>query len=154
MRRIAWIGLLWMGMGLWLCYRGMRLLQAAVAAPEQAPCIQWLGGWGGFQAGLLTLLALSLGIGFLKGRFVLRRAAVRLVSQWHAGARQFYRMLMVRTGPIVLLMMGLGMALRFSGIPKDLHGAIDLAIGCALAQGGLAFVRALIEGRGAPEQSR
>jgi hypothetical protein len=144
MKRVIWIGLGWMGMGLWLCYKGMRLMQGAIAAPEEAPCIQWLAGYGGFQAGVFTLLAISLGVGLLKGRFVLRRTALRLVARWQESPAAFRRLLLTRTAPLILLMMGLGLALRFSGVPKDLHGAVDLAIGSALAQGGLAYVRALV----------
>jgi hypothetical protein len=140
-RKIAWIGVVWMAVGLGLAYRGMTLLKTAIDAPEQAPFLRLLMGLGGFEAGVLLLVALSLIVGLVKGRFVLRKAAARLVGQAQLGPQQFRKALLTRSLPLVLLMMGLGMALRFLGTPPDIRGVIDLAVGSALAQGGVAFVR-------------
>jgi hypothetical protein len=119
----------------------MRLVQTAIADPSRAPCIKSLSFLGGFEAGLLTLVALALIIGLAKGRFVLTRTASRLIAQYHKGPVVFRKTLLFRTLPLILLMMGLGLSLRLLNTPPDLHGAIDIAIGTALAQGGIAFVR-------------
>ncbi len=91
---------------------------------------------------LLFLLISSLLLGYSKGRWVLRRTALRHMRYFSSLERPSWARLY---GPSSLLLIGimmtLGMLLRWIPISLDVRGAVDVAIGAALIQGSLHYFR-------------
>ncbi len=109
------------------------------------------------QQAMTAIIAVCLLIGYTKGHFVLSKSVKsgvqRILSQPNPSkiknlyGKKYYF--------LIFGMMSLGMLLRFSKIPEDVHGAIDLAIGAALLKGALTYFKyALAEKRGTLAQEK
>lgn len=95
------------------------------------------------QAAMTVFILICITLGYLKGHFVLSRSVLRGVQQitsypnptgiQNLYAKKYYF--------ILFGMMGLGMFLRWLKLPEDLHGGIDLVIGCALLKGALHYFK-------------
>lgn len=96
---------------------------------------------GGPQNGALFLLVVSLALGLLKGRFVIIRSVKKTVQQLIQLPQPLpiTKIFTLKYLLLVSSMMLLGILLRF--LPEDLHGALDVAIGSALIQGGVTYLR-------------
>lgn len=96
---------------------------------------------------MVFLMGVSLFIGFIKGRFVLRRTVLRVSS------RILSLPLPIRIKDVYSLsyvcligsMMGLGVVFRFVPLPLDVKGMIDVAVGAALIQGALFYFRLIYD---------
>ena len=145
MKHRGWIvfsGFVWMTIGLWLLYKGLHFISDAAFSTDSL-CFRWSSVFGSAQQGAAILIAAGLGIGFLKGRFVLsktvHRVATRIASlplpiRYSSVYPSSYWM--VLSG-----MMMLGISLRFLPIPIDIRGLIDVAIGSALINGAMLYFR-------------
>ncbi len=128
MQQRTWIylsGILWMLIGVWLLYKGLRILSL--------PFIRESATWW-IAAGLL--------VGFLKGRFVLSKT-VRRISGRIAALPLPIRFASVYPKSYWILlgsMMLLGMLFRF--LPLEWRGVADVAVGSALMNGALLYFRA------------
>ena len=94
---------------------------------------QWV--WLGFEpktAGLLAFVAAA--VGFLKGHFVIGKSAQRSIARISNLPERspFYQLFNKGTWILILVMMGLGMTIRFLGIEKSYRGLVLSAIGIAL----------------------
>ena len=92
----------------------------------------------------VALIALGLLIGYLKGRFALRKGALRVLNRLRSKEEPMRWTEMYSKGYWGLLIgMGcLGMTLRFvPGIPMEIRGVINIAIGAALLQGSITYFR-------------
>ena len=89
----------------------------------------------------LPLLAVAIGVGYAKGRFVMARAAKKQVlriskleSITHIKnlySKPFYF--------LILGMMGLGMSLRFLPVPPSARAFVDVTVGIALVIGAIQY---------------
>jgi len=139
-------GLTWLAMGLYLLPLGLNLLNQTLVEPFPGPLARGLTAiMRQRDYAVIVIIAAGLFIGYYKGKFVLRKAAQREASRifalpnpaplLHLYSRRFYI--------LVVLMMGLGMCLRFFGVPNDIRGFVDVAVGAALIQGGVTYFRCL-----------
>lgn len=147
MTRRAWIAFsafTWFFLGLWLLYKGLRLLTEGAFQPDTlSHALSRF--FVNQQQAATALLAVALLVGFLKGRLVLiktvRRVTARLISLPSPVAfKDAY------SGSYWMLiggMMLLGISFRFLPISPDVRGAIDIAIGSALMNGSMLYLRAL-----------
>lgn len=135
-------GLIWMAVGCFLLTLGLRLLLEENQAAQ--PLVDLLSPYlGGAEQVALLLVALGLGVGYMKGRHVLGKSANKGIDRIKtlpnpAPISQIY------SAKYYLLlggMMALGMSIKFFGIPNDIRGTIDVAIGAALIQGSLVYAR-------------
>ncbi|MEM8629178.1 MAG: hypothetical protein AAGF04_03825 [Chlamydiota bacterium] len=127
-------GLLWMVGGFSLLSKGLRLFfEGALSAESSYPSYNLL----------LIYLTLALLVGFLKGKWVLRRTAERIfqrILDWE-GPISFFQLYDKRTALILLLMMGMGLLMNRLALPPLYRGWIDLAVGAALIQSACTFFR-------------
>ncbi len=149
MQHKNWIrisGLMWSLIGGFLLYKGIHLMELAIFGPQaHASLSHRLGSYvGGDEKGATAIIALSLLVGFIKGRFVLSKTVHRVCNRIASlslpiSFSQVY-------SPVYFLLIGsmilLGVGMRFAPIPIDLRGAIDIAVGSALINGSLLYFRA------------
>lgn len=135
-------GMVWFGIGCFLLTLGLKLIIGS--AGGYSPFLTMLGPLaGGVEQATVIVIALALVIGFFKGRFVLAKAVQRGInhierfpnptSVLNIYPKSYYL--------LILGMMGLGMLLKISGMPGDIRGLIDVAIGSALINGAMLYFR-------------
>ncbi len=130
-------GGLWFLIGALLMVKSMTLFKQA-ALLSHLPMIRlstFLLGEG--EIALLGIAMLGLLVGYIKGKTVLSKSAMRAIERIHRYPSPF-AIKHLYTLPyffIILGMMGLGLLLRFCSIPVDIHAVIDLSVGSALIYG-------------------
>lgn len=143
---LGWIsGLVWLGVGISLFVLGVNLLTAhLVTADGSYPLIDLVSPYfGGTEQATVVLIALALYFGFLKGKHVLGKSArqgiarLRTLPNPVSIAKIYSAKYYVLLGAMILM----GMSLKYTGIPSDLRGFIDLIVGTALIQGALIYFR-------------
>ncbi len=113
-------GAIWMLVGIRLLYTGLNRVEDVL------------------------LVSLGLLIGYVKGRFALRKGALRVINRFRTKEEPIRWMDMYSKGYWALLlgMSCLGMAMRFiPGISLEIRGVISIAIGAALLQGSTTYFR-------------
>lgn len=137
-------GAIWMGIGIFLLQLGLNLLFVQLFdIKSTTPLLNLFKGIFSHQEAAILIAAIALYIGFLKGKHVLTKAANRGIERTlslpnPAPIHQIYsRKYYLLIGIMVLL----GISLKYSGIPNDIRGAIDIAIGSALINGSIHYFR-------------
>lgn len=138
-------GLIWMAVGCSLMSLGLKLL---LGNEVNTPLIQSLApSMGGAQQVALLLVVVGLFVGYMKGRHVLAKSASKGIERLKtlpnpAPLSQIY-------SPKYYLLLGgmivLGMSIKFFGVPSDIRGLVDVAIGAALIHGSLVYIRFAID---------
>ncbi len=129
---IALSGVLWMGIGLMLLTKGLKLLVAA----------------GKGEQTTLALISIALLIGFIKGRLILAKTVKRVVARITSLSQVTFANVYDRKYIILILsMVALGISLKFFHLPPQVLGFVDVAIGSALINGALLYVRSLLSYR-------
>jgi len=144
-------GLIWLGVGIVLLPLGLRFIAASAAEnaslhSDRVPLLEFFSDWAGGseQAGLFLITA-GLALGYAKGRFILSRSVNRLVKR----IRSFPEpapISKIYSPPYYLLlctMLFVGLGIKYLGIPYDIRGLIDVAIGAALLNGAMLYFRKL-----------
>jgi hypothetical protein len=92
---------------------------------------------------LLGACALALIIGLAKGRFVLSKTSRRNIERLEAltEPQRPLAVYSLRSWILIALMVGISVALNFSGLPLLWRGTINLAIGAALMMSSLAYLQ-------------
>ncbi len=87
------------------------------------------------------LIALAIGVGYLKGRFVLAKAAAKQVVRITSLKAPLSLKHLYSKGYYILIacMMGLGMSLRFLPVPNSVRAFVDITVGIALIMGALQY---------------
>ncbi len=136
-------GSIWLGAGLMLMMKGIPLLVKAAANPELPLIGLFLPLAGSAEQAAMILVVLGLFIGLLKGKTVITKAARKAMLRVRAFPDPFPVSCLYapRNYILIVIMMGLGMVLRFFSIPVDVHGLIDLAVGSALVIGAMTYFR-------------
>lgn len=142
-------GLVWLAVGCWLLSLGINILiDATLQLPHVAkkPIIEFLSGYSDSrESAVLILIAFCLFVGYMKGRYVLGKSAVKGIDRIRAFpnpthikniySRKYYILL----GSMVLL----GVLVKYT--TPDLRGAIDVIIGSALINGAIVYFRSAYE---------
>lgn len=139
-------GLIWMAVGSFLLSLGLKLLLGSLdpGHVSSLPIIDNLSStFGGAEQVALLLVALGMLIGYMKGRHVLGKSAVKGIERIKSLPNPSNLSKIYSAKYYLLLggMMALGMSIRFFGVPDDIRGLIDVAIGAALIQGSLIYIR-------------
>lgn len=142
-------GLVWLAVGCFLLPLGLKLLVGSAAESmlgntEPFPFLSSISSYvGGAQNAALLLIVLGLLIGQLKGRKVLSKSIHRSVTRIQKFPNPTSITNLYGWGYLVLFasMVGLGMSIRYFGVPNDIRGFIDVAIGAALIQGAILYFR-------------
>jgi hypothetical protein len=140
-------GLVWVAVGLMLLNTGLVLIMSGFQANQFSPdgyssLFPWLSSL--FQApenAAIVLIALGLITGFFKGRFVLQKVAEKTFSRISQLENPAPISRLYTRGNLLLvgLMITMGLMMRVFGMPLDLRGLIDVAVGAALTQGSVAY---------------
>ena len=145
MKQRGWIlcsGATWFGIGIFLMYKGLRLIADAQMDPDSFS-FRWNHSLGSSSQAGNWIIFLALIVGFAKGRFVFVKTVQKVVSRIRSLPLPI-RFSQVYTRSYWILigsMMMLGMVFRFLPIPIDIRGFIDLAIGSALMNGAMLYFR-------------
>jgi hypothetical protein len=147
-------GLIWLVMGVFLFKLGFKLLGGAFdyidkgTLPASYPLLKKSSDFfGSLQAGItngiVILTAISLFIGFLKGKKVLGKTALKAIARITAFPNPTNLTNLYSGRYYILLagMMGLGISMNVLGIPHDIRGTIDIIIGSALINGSVVYFR-------------
>ncbi len=127
---IALSGTLWMGIGIMLLTKGLRLLVTA----------------GKGEQTTLALVSVALLLGFIKGRFVLAKTVRRVVSRIASLPEVTFTNVYEKKYLILLSsMVALGVSLKFFPLPPQVLGFVDVVIGSALINGALLYIRSLFQ---------
>lgn len=143
-------GALWFGVGCFLLTLGLKLLTVSsqIAYTERTPLLDlFKSTFGGKEEAAAALIFISLFVGFLKGRFVLRRSADRVIARIRSLPNPLPLSSLYSPQYLALigLMVLLGMSIRFLGVSDEVRGVVDVTIGSALINGSMHYFRELFK---------
>ncbi len=136
-------GVVWLGIGTLLLRKGLKFLLNTVDNIDNAPLVNALSSFSGsIRQSIFTIICLGLIIGYAK-KAVLKKSIDRNVKRIHTlnapiPITQVYSKSYLI---IILAMMSLGLLMRFSRLPLDIRGVIDVAVGSALIHGAMIYFR-------------
>jgi hypothetical protein len=146
---IAFSGVVWFTVGVFLLVFGVKLLVfASLEAGKGAYLLSKVVTLTkSKERAALLLLVLGLILGFAKGRFVLSKTVMRVANRISSLPEPIRISQVYPVGYIGLIgcMMLLGMAMKWLAVPLDVRGAIDVAVGSALMNGGMFYFRYLFK---------
>jgi hypothetical protein len=143
---IAISGVIWFIVGMGLLTLGLNFIvyKAQIEFHETTSLIAKIAPLaGGREKAALTLIIIGLIIGFIKGRFVLAKTVRRVVERI-VKLNPPIKFFQVYSKGYLLLMTGmilLGLSMKWLGLPMEIRGTIDVAIGSALMNGAVAYFR-------------
>jgi hypothetical protein len=146
----------WLLAGAWLLPLGLNFILTWVENnrflmdPESGLILPYLSNLlGGVDAAAIILIVLGLALGNIKGRLVMQRAAIKKVKEVSAlpNPAPILQAIGLKYILIIVLMVGIGMGIKFLDLSKDFRGFIDVAIGAALIQGGVTYFRYAFQAR-------
>ena len=153
-------GLVWALIGGLLLNIGLNLLvnsPGLTVESDKYPLIALLTPYlGSLQECAIVLVAAALFIGYFKGRYVLGKSAKRGVERLltFPNPTSLKNIYSAKYYILIALMCGIGMSIKFLGIPNDVRGFIDVAIGSALINGAMIYFRAGIGLQNMPASSK
>ena len=137
---IIFSGLIWLLSGVSLLNLGLKLLT------RQDGFSSFFNFFGGKEEGSTLLIATALLVGILKGKYVLKKSAVQVLTRIYSLPNPTPVAQAYSSKALILLagMMSLGMGIKYLGIPNDIRGFIDVAVGAALIQGSTHYFKAIL----------
>lgn len=143
---IAVSGVIWFVVGIGLLTLGLNFIvfKAQIELDETTSLIAKISPIaGGREQAALALIITGLILGFVKGRFVLVKTVRRVVERILSldvpvkFSQVYSKGYMALIGGMILL----GMSMKWIGLPAEVRGLIDVAIGSALMNGATAYFR-------------
>jgi hypothetical protein len=139
-------GMIWFAVGFYLLQLGLNLLLGGVHIniAENYPLLKVASSlFDNGEIAAIVLVVIALFIGYLKGRYVLGKSAqkgvVRILTFPNpAPLSQIYSL---KYYVLLVLMMGLGVSMKYIGLNDDVRGFIDAIIGSALINGAMIYFR-------------
>lgn len=148
---IAFSGLVWFVVGTFLLVFGVKfIVHASLEQGERAFLLgKLVHVMKSKERATLLLLVSALLLGFMKGRLVLSKTVARVVKRIVALPEPIKASQVYPAGYIMLIgcMVLLGISMRWLGIPLDVRGGIDVAVGSALMNGAMLYFRCLFRPR-------
>jgi hypothetical protein len=140
-------GIVWLSIGLMLLNTGLVLIMTGF---QTRPfCFDSYSGFfawfatvtGGPENAGVIVIGLALAIGFFKGRFVMQKAAQKSFERINTlPSPTSITNLYTRSNLLIIgFMIALGMSMKHLGLPLDIRGMIDTAVGAALMQGAVGY---------------
>lgn len=154
---IALSGTIWFAIGFSLLFLGIHFLLDGTLNPsllteEPHPLLAFIAHYtGGVQTAAFLLIALALLIGSLKAKKVLQKVVKKMVARISSfpNPTEITNIYSYSYLLLIGVMMLLGMGLRYFGVPKDIRGVIDVAVGSALLKGGISYFKEMVALRNA-----
>lgn len=138
-------GMIWLAIGIFLLWRGLALTITACGGEDHLLVDFLVVRFGTAQKASVVLVASGLLIGYFKGRFVLRKTAMRTIDRIHSLPNPCSLSKLYGVGSYILVaaMIALGITLRTIGAAEEVRGLVLIAVGSALLQGSTALFRAV-----------
>lgn len=140
-------GAIWLLAGSLLMWKGIGYLTKApkidISNSEYPLLSKLVPFLGSVESGILMLLSFALLLGYFKGKFVLGKSAKRVVDRIHTLPNPASIATMYSPQYYVLLggMIFLGISMKYLGVPEDVRGVIDVAVGAALINGSMFYFK-------------
>ena len=139
-------GIIWLIVGLFLLYKGLffTVLAKVTYNPADFPLYALFGKIKNDPESIaLISVLLSLVVGLIKGRVALAKSAKRTVTRLLSTpaplkAKDVFPLPYIL---LVMLMMLLGMSLKYFKVPYDIRGFVDVAVGSALINGAIIYFK-------------
>lgn len=139
-------GLIWLGVGCMLLSLGINFIVESILKENlqqlTRPILDRLSPYvGGLDTAALILIGLSLCMGYLKGRYILRKTAKREVSRIVAlpSPIRFNQLYTKKYYILLGVMIFLGLLMKLAAL--DVRGAVDVTVGSALISGAILYFR-------------
>ena len=134
---IVGIGLLTLGLNFIVSKAQVDILETTSFIAKIAPLV------GGREQAALAHIIIGLIMGFIKGRYVLVKTVRRVVERILALEMPVKFSQVYSRGYLMLIgaMIALGLSMKWIGLPTEIRGLIDVAIGSALMNGASAYFR-------------
>ena len=141
----------WFAIGIFLLCKGVTLL-VELAQPGRSSAIidSFRSMAGGREQAVLVFICIGLLVGFMKGRYVLSRTVNRISTRIFsfAGPIELSQLYPLSYLILIASMVVLGLSLKWLPVPQEIRGTVDVAIGSALTNGALLYLRlAFTKGR-------
>lgn len=141
---IAFSGLVWLAVGLYLLPLGLNLLIRSVESASYGPLLSLLAPkfFNGEEAAL-AIVALGLGIGFVKGKTVFAKTVQKSVERILSFETpiSISKLYSLRYCLLLGVMIMIGVSFKVFDLAHDIRGLVDVAIGSALINGALIYFR-------------
>lgn len=126
---LALSGMVWMAIGVMLLRLGIIYMMDGSFMNE------------GQETFACLLIALALIAGNIKGKFVMRKAAVKSFKRItsYENPTSIFNIYNGANYALILVMMTIGMGMGLIGLKPDIRGFIDIAVGAALIQGAIHY---------------
>ncbi len=126
----------WFLMGAWLMLKGLKFVTYGIFDSGNISSL-----WS-IRTKTAFLISAGLFGGYLKGKFVLSKSAVRVAGHIRSLTLPvpFWKVYRPSYWLLIASMMALGMLLNFLPVPVEVRGCVDLAIGAALIRGSFAYL--------------
>lgn len=142
-------GLIWLAVGCFLLPLGLNFLLQAVQnhrlqTNNHYPLLQLFSSFNfDVENAVIVLIVLGMLVGYSKGRYVLGKSALKGVSRIRSfpNPTELKNIYSLKYYILLGVMIGLGVSMKYLGIPADIRGAIDVAIGAALIHGAMIYFR-------------
>jgi hypothetical protein len=146
---IIFSGLIWLGVGCFLLPLGLNFLLQAIQdthlhGDSNYPLLRLFSTFtSNVENAIVILIAMGLLIGYSKGRYILGKSALKGVQRIRSfpNPMELKNIYSAKYYILLALMMGLGISMKYLGIPPDVRGVIDVAIGGALINGAMIYFR-------------
>ncbi len=136
-------GLIWLAVGVMLLRIGILLLFQGEKEISSLPLASFISSISGEEMAMGIIALAGMLIGCLKGRFVLGKSAHKGIQRilTFPNPTSIGNIYNAKYYILLFLMVGLGMSIKYLGIPDDIRGFIDMAIGIALFTGSMIYFR-------------
>lgn len=141
-------GLIWFAIGIALLMKGLNFLMDGVKTTldlsEHYPMLsKMMPYFRSVEQAALVVVAIGLFVGFFKGKFVLGKSALRGIERIRKMPEQVLLTHIYSAKYYILLgvMASLGMLMNVAGVPADIRGFVDVAVGSALINGSMFYFR-------------
>jgi hypothetical protein len=146
-------GLIWLAVGSFLLPLGLNFLLQAVEnsrlhTMENYPLLNLFSKLASnAENSVIIIIVIAMMIGYSKGRFVLGKSAIKGVERIRSfpNPTSLSNIYSAKYYILLALMIGLGMSMKYLGIPADVRGLIDVAIGSALINGAMIYFRLALQ---------
>jgi hypothetical protein len=143
---IAISGAIWFIVGIGLLTLGLNFIVyvAQIQTNETTSLIAKMANFaGGRDQAALILIVIALMTGFVKGRMVLSKTVQRVAKRILTLPEpiKFFQVYNLKYFLLIGFMISLGLSMKWLGLPNEIRGTIDVAIGSALMNGAVAYFR-------------
>lgn len=141
---IFFSGFLWLVVGVFLLFKGISLFSHAIENKGSLLLFVETRS-SSLQSAISFLMALSLFLGFLKGRLIFSKTVDRQVRRILSFPEPI-SLSSLYPAPywaLIGVMMALGMLMRIFSVPSDIRAVVDTAVGSALMQGAIFYFRSI-----------